>query len=47
MNITTVTVWGVKAAVNKLSVLREQWMNKITDLVNSIPPKIPPLRRIN
>ncbi len=45
--VTTVTVRRAKPANDKLSVLREQWMNKIIDLVSGIPPQIPPLRMIN
>src|SRR6266481_635157 len=45
--VTTVTVHRAKPAKDKLSVLREQWMNKIIDLVSGILPQIPPLRMIN
>src|SRR6266481_7746840 len=45
--VTTVTVCRAKPANDKLSVLRERWMNKIIDLVSGIPPQIPPLRMIN
>ena len=30
-----------------LSEIREQWINKISDLVAGIPPKLPPWRMIN
>src|SRR6266481_5383679 len=45
--VTTVTVCRAKPANDKLSVLRERWMNKIIDLVSGIPLRIPPLRMIN
>src|SRR6266481_198994 len=45
--VTTVTVRRAKPAKDELSVLREQWMNRIIDLVSGILPQIPPLRMIN
>src|SRR6266481_7168195 len=41
--VTTVTVRRAKPANDELSVLREQWMNKIIDLVSGIPLQLPPL----
>ena len=46
-SITTVSLCGAKPTNERLSAIRESWMDKITDLVNGVPPKVPPLRMIN
>ena len=37
----------VRNILSMLSELREHWINRITDLVRGMPPKLPPWRMIN
>jgi len=47
LSITTVSLHGAKPMTKRLSTIRESWMNKIADLVNGVPPKVPPFKMIN
>jgi len=46
-SVTTVSLCGEKPTNERLSAIRESWMDKITDLVNVVSPKVPPFRMIN
>ena len=46
-SVTTVLLRGAKPTTKRLSTIRESWMDKITKLVNGVPPKVPPFRMIN
>ena len=46
-NPTTVAFHSHKAMPLDYPSLRAQWMDRITDLVSRVPPKVPPFRQIN
>ena len=46
-NVARATLQGSGPPPLKLSELREQWMDKIADLVRGIPAKLPPFREVN
>jgi len=38
---TPVAIRGSRNAPHELATLHERWMDKITDLVSGVPPKVP------
>ena len=46
-NIAQATLQGSGSPPPKPPELREQWMDKIADLVGGIPAKLPPFREVN
>ena len=44
---TPVAIRGSRNAPHDLATLRECWMDKITDLVSRVPPKVPLFHMVN
>jgi len=44
---TLVAIQGSRNAPHSLATLCERWMDKITDLVSRVPPKVPPFHMVN
>src|SRR6266481_5444229 len=47
LKVAIATKYEEANASSRLSGLREQWLQKILDLIGGIPPRLPPLREIN
>jgi len=47
INAAAAALPGGRNTLGSLSKLRERWINKIFDLVEGVPPKLPPWRLIN